>query len=191
MAFYGIQPGPLVIQTDTSTDTVLMTQNKSGVPETSDADVNPYSTSGGATKTVLIDGGNDLVSQNVGGMKLALGPWTRINIATSVPATTLISLCAIAGSTSIAMPYAGSIIGVSGVLNTHITAGTLRVCVAKNGSTVFSAVNAATTVVAVHGTQNKDVDTFAAGDRLGIRLITSADLAPTTAEGVFALFVEV
>lgn len=140
--------------------------------------------------TTLIDAGGDLNPSSVGGMRVLLGPWVETNIATSITTATAQALAEVAGMTEICMPRAGSIIGISACLSANITAGTLRVCASKNGTTVFSAVNSATGVRVIYGTQAKDTDTFSAGDRIGVKLATSATLAPTTTEGVFVVEVE-
>lgn len=140
--------------------------------------------------TVLWTADGDLQTENVGGIRQTLGPWCKTNITTSLTTATAQALAEVAGMTELAMTRPGSVVGVAACLSANITASTLRVCVSKNGTTFFSAVNAATGVRTITGTQNKGTDTFVAGDRIGIKLVTTATYAPTTLEGVFTVQIE-
>lgn len=168
---------PLKVVGTAATDAILEVSSTEG----SDSQTNA---------TTLIYAGGDLNPTSVGGMRVLLGSWCETNIATSLTTATAQTLGEVAGMTEICMPRAGSIIGISACLSANLTAGTLRVCASKNGTTVFSAVNSATGVRVIHGTQAKDTDTFAAGDRIGCKIVTTATFAPTTLEGVFAIEVE-
>lgn len=178
--------GPILITRSASTSTVLEVGTRSGIPETSDMDANPYTTSG-QTRTALIVG-TDLTTA-MGGQKVYLGPWVETNAATSISAVAQ-SLGEVAGMTNIAMPFAGSVIGVTAYANAALTAGTLRAAVTVNGATVFSAVNSATGITTIRATQAPNTDVFVAGDRIGLKLTTSANYAPTTLEWVFGAWVE-
>lgn len=173
--------GPFMIVGTTGADVALRVSSSSA------DDSNIQSAS---TRNILTCDG-DLITQNMGGFKVALGPWVETNIATSITTATAQLLSEVAGMAEISMPYAGSIVGISAAFSANITASTCRVCVSKNGTTVFSAINSATGVRVISGTQNKDVDTFVVGDRLGVKLVTTATFAPTTLEGVFTVWVEV
>ena len=190
--FRSAKPAPLLLTTESNSSTILETGIRSGIPATSDLDANPHMTSGGVTKTPILAAsaaGADFVTQNLGGFKFALGPFCTANLGTSIAAPA-IKFAAVAGMTQVCVPYAGSIIGVSITGNAAITAGTLRVAASVNGATVFSAVNAATGVITVSGTQNKDTDAFVAGDKIGLKVTTSATFAPTTTEYTGFIFVE-
>lgn len=141
-----------------------------------------------SSRTVIVTANGDLNS-SIGGMKMAVGTFTTTNQTTSASAVAA-KLCGVAGMTQIVMPYAGSIIAIGAKANANITAGTARFSVSKNGATVFSAVNADTTVSVVYGSQPKDTDTFAAGDTIGVKVTTSASYAPTSLEWVIVPWIE-
>lgn len=166
--------GPLLITGSAATSTVLEFGVRSGIPATGDMDANPYTTSG-QTRTALIVGTDMTTAMGVG--KIALPAWVQDNLTTSLSASAM-RVAAVSGQTQITTPFAGSVIGVSGNLSALITAGTLRICVSVNGATVFSAVNSVTGVRTIYGTQAKDTDALARGDRIGVKLTTSADFAP-------------
>jgi hypothetical protein len=139
--------------------------------------------------TGLLNNG-DVVTQNVGGLLMAVGPFVNLNLTTSM-ASTVHDLAAISGAEdTVPTLRGGSIIGVASCLSTHITAGTVSVRVTKNGSTVFTNVNAATSVRSWVTVQNKDVDTVVAGDRIGAVIITSADLAPANNDLTTYIYLE-
>ena len=191
--FRTAKPGPLFLHTSANTSTILETGVRSGIPATSDADANPYMTSGGITKYPLLkanSAGADLVTDNLGGFKFALGPFCTANLGTSITATAL-EFAAVAGMSQVAMPSAGSIVGVSLRGNAALTAGTVRVDATVNGATVFSAINSATGVRSIYGTQAMNTDAFAAGDAIGLKVTSSAALAPTTVEWTGFVFVEI
>ena len=183
--------GPLLLTASATGSTILEVGTRSGIPETGDMDANPYTTSGQTRHGVMFRTATGIdLSTIVGGQKIALGPWIETNAATSISGVAQ-ALGEVAGMTQMCVPFAGSIIGVAACGNADITAGTIRAAVSVNGATVFSAVNAVTQVKVVYRTQAKDVDTIAAGDRLGLKLTTSADFAPATAEWTFFVYVEV
>lgn len=171
-------PGPICVSVSASGSTVLERVTRSGVPETADADANPYTSSGGQTRTPLIVGSN--LTTSMGGGKVALH-FAQANLTTSMSAVAM-QVAGVSGLTQIASAWAGSVIGVTGLLNAAITAGTYRAAVSVNGATVFSAINSATGTRTVIGTQAVGVDAIVRGDRIGIKITTSADLAPATPE---------
>ena len=142
----------------------------------------------GSGRVVVLTADGDL-GLGVGGAKQIVGNFTTTNMTTSASAVAQ-KLGSVAGMTHVLMLYPGSVVGVAAKANANITAGTFRVAVSKNGSTVFSAVNSATTVSIVSGTQAKGVDTFVAGDVIGIKVTTSAAYAPTSLEWVMTPYVE-
>jgi len=139
--------------------------------------------------TALLTADGDLTT-SVGGQLQYLGPFLETNIATSIAAVAQ-TLGEVAGMTEICVGRAGSVIGATASLSANITAGTLTLQPTINGTTCFSAANATTTVRVVSGTQAKGTDTIAATDRIGLKLTTSANFAPTSLEGVFFVIVEV
>jgi hypothetical protein len=183
--------GPLLLTVSATGSTVLEVGTRSGIPETSDMDANPYTTSG-QTRTAIAKRtatGIDLTTV-VGGQKVGLPAWVQDTLTTSMSASAM-RVAAVSGQTQITTPFAGSVIGVSGNLSAAITAGTLRIAVSVNGATVFSAVNAATGVRTVYATQAPDTDALAAGDRIGVKLTTSADFAPANNDLTAVVWAEV
>lgn len=120
-----------------------------------------------------------------GGAKMLVGPFVYKNIITSLAGGTgALNIANVTGlSSGPAMPKAGSVVGVSAVLNTGVSAGTLGVYVTVNESTVFG--TSITSGRPAYKVQNAGTDTFTAGQRVGIRITTTADFAPTTADGMF------
>ena len=129
------------------------------------------------------------LNPSIGGMKSIVGTFTTTNQTTSASAVAA-KLCGVAGMTQVLMLYPGSVLGVGARANANVTAGTFRAAVTVNGATVFSAVNAATGVNEISGTQAARTDAFVAGDTIGVKITTSADYAPTTLEWVITPVVE-
>ena len=134
--------------------------------------------------TVVMTADGDLQSQNVGGMKVALGPWVATNLAT---AQTLLAVNAagVATSPEIGVPYAGSVLAIAVCFQTRMTAGAFDAWATKNGTTIATLKVSATTIAGAlvfKTSQNKDVTTLAAGDRIGVKVTTSAAYAPNTAD---------
>jgi hypothetical protein len=148
--------------------------------------------SNSATFKAVLDASGDLISQSVGGQKVALGPWIDDNLVTNQTVLKL-SVSQVATVPDISVPYAGSVIGLTLNLQTHMTAGTLKAWATKNGVTVATVVVNATTAVgalAFTTTQAKDVTTLAAGDRVGVAVSTSTTYAPTSNDPVLTVWVE-
>lgn len=82
----------------------------------------------------------------------------------------------------ITMIRAGSIVGLNTRLTTACTAGTLTVTVTKNGAagTLSVATTSASNTTGGQSTQAAGVDTFVAGDLVGIQLTTSVGWLPIT-----------
>lgn len=79
--------------------------------------------------------------------------------------------------------HAGSIIGISVASSEARTAGTATFEVFKNGiGTGLTTVLDATDTQYAFGVQAEGVDTFAAGDRIDVRVTTDGSWAPTTAD---------
>lgn len=139
-------------------------------------------------RVVVITADGDL-NPSIGGMKQIVGTFTTTNQVTSASAVAM-KLCSVAGMTQVLMAYPGSIIGIAAKANANITASTARFSVSKNGTTVFSAVNSATGVSEIYGTQAKGTDTFEAGDTIGVKVTTTATYAPTSLEWVVTPIIE-
>lgn len=85
----------------------------------------------------------------------------------------------------------GSITAVAVKSNEARTAGTLTVEVTKNGSgTGLTAVLDGTNTTFKVTTQDKDTDTFVAGDEIGVTITTDGSWAPNTADIRVAIEVE-
>lgn len=79
------------------------------------------------------------------------------------------------------LPWSGSIVGVSLALSDAITAGNIDVKVTVGGTSVWTAISGHTGS-GTAATQDAGTDTFAASDRIGVQLVTSAAFAPTTTD---------
>jgi len=141
----------------------------------------------GGLNTTTISASGDLSA--VGGFKQGY-VFMQINVAASQSAVAL-DVSGLAGNTEIVMPYAGSVLAISIASNAARAGGTLTVDVTINGvATGLQAVLDATNTTYHRATQAKDTDTFAAGDRLGVKITTDASWTPTTADIVVAVLVE-
>jgi len=102
--------------------------------------------------------------------------WARINVpagATNVPMSSQVST----SFDDIKMIRSGSIVGLATRLTAAITAGTLTVTVTKNGNPcVLGIVHAGGTGSVA--TQAPGIDTYNAGDLIGIRFTTNAGFLP-------------
>lgn len=89
------------------------------------------------------------------------------------------------------MPRGGSVTGVCVKSNEACTAGTLTIEVTKNGTGIgLTAVLDGSNPTFKATTQAKDVDTFDAGDQIGVTITTDGSWAPTTADIRVAIEVE-
>lgn len=124
-----------------------------------------------------------------GGFKQGYG-FMQVDVAASQSAVAL-DVLGLVGNTEVVMLYAGSILGIAISGNVARTAGTLTVDVTKNGvATGLQAVLDGSNAQYHSATQAKDTDTFAAGDRLGVDITTDGSWAPTTADIVVVVVVE-
>jgi hypothetical protein len=106
--------------------------------------------------------------------------WAQINVTASQTAVALAAQ--VSGNTNtIRMASSGSIVGLATQLTEAITAGTLTVTITKNGAPVtLSIAHASGTGSQL--TQAVGVDTYIAGDLLGIQLTTDAGFLPITTD---------
>lgn len=105
-------------------------------------------------------------------------------------------LSASADSTTVVMPYGGSVVGFSVGSSANVTAGTATFR-AHKASTEFamdgypSAVLNSTNSNATYATVRPGVLTFAAGEKVGVSVSTSTDMAPSnTNDFIATLFVQ-
>lgn len=107
--------------------------------------------------------------------------WGRDNIGDNTPATAMSSMVSTKFD-SIQMILAGSIVGMNARLTAALTAGTIAVTVTING--VAGALSVAGGVGFVDGrsVQDSGIDTFAAGDRIGVQFSTGPGAAPVTSD---------
>jgi len=102
-----------------------------------------------------------------------------------------IDILGLSGNTEILLPYAGSVLAIAVASNDARTAGTLTVDATINGTaTGLQAVLDASNTTYHCATQAKDSDTFSAGDRLGVEITTDGSWAPTTANIVVSVTIE-
>lgn len=125
-----------------------------------------------------------------GGYRQVIDGWYYDNAAASLSAAAMTRLGGTAEDSYVCM-RAGSITGVSVRTSSPRTAGTLTATVYRDGAAIgLTAVLDGTNTIFKATTQGMDVNTFAAGGRLDVRLTTSADWAPTTADIRAAIEVE-
>jgi hypothetical protein len=136
------------------------------------------------------DGQGDLNA--TGGYRQTIDGWYHNDVAASLSAVRIARLESTVALSQLWLPVrAGSITGVVVRSNAACTAGTLTVEVEKNGAaTGLTAVLDTVNTIVKSTTQAKDLDVFAPGDTVSVRITTSADWAPTTADIRVAIEVE-
>lgn len=121
--------------------------------------------------------------------KDTLGGFQRANLAAALTNSQLDRVTGVPVSETMAFP--GSVVGITVASGDARTAGSATFTVFKNGSSVgLSAALDATNTQYAYATQATGLDTFVAGDRLDIRVTTTADWAPTTADVNASVIVE-
>lgn len=138
--------------------------------------------SGGTTKLFMQDGAGTVteVGSGGGGIYSPAETWTQIDIAasqTNVALSTQVSQ----EFDTIKMTRSGSIVGLSTRLTEAVTAGTLTVEVTINGSPT-SLTLAHTSGTGSQFTQAAGIDSYVAGDLVGIRITTDAGFLPNTTD---------
>lgn len=127
--------------------------------------------------------------KGVGGFKTAFC-FMQQDVAAEQSAVA-IPVLGLAANTEIVLPFSGSVIGIAVASNDARTAGSLTVDVTVNGTaTGLQAALDGSNTQYHSATQAKDTDAFAAGARLGVKITTSADWAPTTADIVVTVVIE-
>jgi hypothetical protein len=128
----------------------------------------------------------------VGGFKMMIGPFQENNVAASVTKQWSAGM-EDNNVEDVAVPWAGSVMGVSVSCQSDVSAGSVTVEPVINGAvtglTVALSNTGGSDDKSASTSQSKDLDTFSAGDRIGCRAVTSS-FAPTTAECVCLVFVE-
>jgi hypothetical protein len=119
-----------------------------------------------------------------GGYRQTIDGWYQDNVAASQAAVVLSRLGAgNAFPTKWIAPRAGSVTAVVVKSNEARSAGTLTVEVYVNGvATGLTAVLDGTNTTVKATSQNKDLDTFVAGDEIDLRITSDGSWAPTTAD---------
>jgi len=94
--------------------------------------------------------------------------------------------------TGVVMPWAGSIVGISAKLSGACTGGTLTAVAVHNGTTKCLSVTleSTTNTTTNYAVAALDTYTFAAGDYIGVQLLTTGTFAPTTADLVVDVVTE-
>ena len=137
-------------------------------------------------------GGNAQITLDVeaaGGYKQCF-EFSQGNVAANQTAVPL-DVLGQAGNQEYVAPYAGSIMGISVGSNLARTAGTLTVDATVNGAaTGLQAVLDGVNTQYKATTQAKDTDIFAAGDRIGVVITTTAGWTPVLADIVVTILVE-
>jgi len=127
-----------------------------------------------------------------GGFRRCVGPFVRDNVAASLTASRAAVGATAAPQVDIAVPRAGSVVGIS-LSSTVAPAGSTAVVqVFLNGSLLNAGCVLNVTVGAALGraiTFAKDLYAFAAGDRLGIAITTDGSWTATTAD--FSVDIEI
>lgn len=135
--------------------------------------------------------GSDIIAQ--GGFRQTIDGWFQDNVAASQTAATMTRY--VAGPTfSLNLwvaPRNGSITAIAVKSNTARTAGTLTVEAYINGAASgLTAVLDGTNTTFKATTQGKDADSFSAGNEIDVRITTTSDWAPTTADVRVAIEIE-
>ena len=106
--------------------------------------------------------------------------WAKQNVAASLTNSPLQALVS-SNFDGIKMLRAGSIVGIGDELSTAVTAGMATVTVTKNGVAVTLSLTHTNAINASGGqaTQAVGIDTYVAGDRLGLQITTNGAWAPT------------
>jgi hypothetical protein len=114
----------------------------------------------------------------------------RENVAASLTDDSC-AILGLSGNAEYVLPFAGSVVGISVASNALRTGGVAAVEAAINGvgTGLTTQINAGNTLYN-SSTQAKDTDSFGAGARLGVFLTTDAAWAPTTADFVITVIVE-
>jgi hypothetical protein len=107
--------------------------------------------------------------------------WGRDNIGDNTPATPMSGLVSTKFD-NIEMIRAGSIVGLSARLTTALTAGSFTATVTINGVPGTLAVVGGVAFLSGRSVQAAGIDTFLAGDLIGIEFSTGAGTAPTNAD---------
>jgi hypothetical protein len=156
-------------------DTVRLWEKRSGV-----------ATATGWRAVASLDAATDLDQVVIaGGFRQTIDGWYQENVAAS---QTDVALTRLATTTEAPTRWiavrAGSMTGVNVKSNEARVAGTLTVKVFKNGAALgtLTAVLDGTNTAFKATTQAKDVDAFAAGDELELRITTDGSWSPTTAD---------
>jgi len=139
--------------------------------------------------TPLIDSGNDLASNNVGGQKIFL-PFGRLNVTTNLTAVVVPPLGGNATLTEVLMDRPGSIIGLAVRANAAITVGSMTLFATLDGTTKMTAT-LNTTDQATTVNQVKDTDAFSALGRIGVKITSATDLSPATTDIIVSVVCEI
>jgi len=91
----------------------------------------------------------------------------------------------------VVMPWAGSVIGIAAYSNDACTSGSLTADATINGTaTGLQAVINTTDTQTKYASQANNTDAFTAGQRIGVKVTTTSNWLPTTADVIVTVFVE-
>jgi hypothetical protein len=142
--------------------------------------------SGGSTKLFMRNGAGVVTEVGTGtggggdGIFSPPEMWAQPNVPANQAATPL-SAQVSGNNNAVRMTRTGSIVGLSTRLTEAITAGTLTVTVTKNGTPVALAL-VHTSGTGSQITQAAGIDTYVAGDLIGIQYATNAGFLPITTD---------
>lgn len=160
-------------------ETVQLTQVGAD-PATVAGHAQVYAKDVGGVAQLFMRAGDGAISQVGSGSGTFSPPerWSQVNIAASqsgIPLSAQVS----GNTNTIRMATSGSVVSLATQLTEAITAGTLTVTVTKNGSPMTLSI-VHTSGSGSQATQAVGVDTYMAGDFLGIQLTTDAGFLPIT-----------
>jgi hypothetical protein len=123
---------------------------------------------------------NIIVTVTVTGVETMPEQWVQQNVAAN---QTNVALSALVSTNfdTIKMMRGGSVVGMSTRLTEAITAGTLTVTLTKNGVAGTLSIPHTSGVGSV-STQAVGIDTYVAGDLIGIQITTTAGFLPVTTD---------
>ena len=189
-----VQCSGCVVSADISTGTII-DANISNTAAISGTKINPnfgsqsVTTSGSISTTGSgnITAAGDLSA--AGGFKMMIGPFQETNLTAGTTKSWSVVSEGLA-STSIRMPWAGSVMGVSVTCNANGAGGNLTMRGTINGSTTTLNAVMSSGSASASATTTKDAETFSAGALIGCQGVTDSTWSSTTADCICTVFIE-
>jgi len=166
------------------TDPVTITLNAAGADTIDGAAT--YDISGARAWVVLASNGVDgwnVIGQGPVAIYSPPEKWCQNEVAASQTDVDLSALVSVNFDT-IKMIRSGSIVGLSSRFSENVSAGTATIAITKNGAAGTLAVVSTSVSNAGGGqsTQAPGIDTYVAGDEIGVQITTTGAFAPTTTD---------